>query len=614
MKKNILMASLGIANYYKSVYTWDSEKHFTPYACLAMLSLLKQKGTPIDEMHLFLTENAYKKYGELVEQEAKELGVKTEFIEVSEGKTLEEVWGIFDGIVDFYSESENINLYLDITYGFRHLSMIFLASTMYLESLNAVKLSGVFYGAFEARTAIDIEKMDIEAVKIEFTRLKNSNAPTREYPTLVPIFDLTALAKIIMGSFAVRQFEKSGDLLSVQKFLTDVFEVTEEEEQFREYRLAIRRLELLHYSAISGLPMEAGYNAKGSLERIDKLPKRFEVKALKDLLIIVRNRLAKISIKSSSRRKEDRFALDMPELERQLEFINWHLETSNIATTLLLLREWIVTRMYMEEVRDENWLNSKKREGIEKKLGFWKDRMVKERSLFEDEPAQKELVKVWNELYSERNKFAHAGMQINRVNPETTGLEKARKTYEFCLKNLEDSNYWRLPEVEKPEVLEEADACCEQGEERALVTPLGSSRGLLYTAIKLVKPDRIVVLTSEMFKGTVEEVCQKAGFTDNNKIHIKVISDPFSGFEEGAQLAAKVVSSLKNIKDLYVSFTGGTTAMQFAMQELWDLAKTKFPSKRVAFVDKRAVTEQQSNPYVVGEILHIDELLNRKGD
>lgn len=580
MAKKVLMASLGTFKYTPIVYSWDSDEYSTPFSCLALLALLKEKGDTINEMHLFLTEGASKQHSADVIAGAKKLGVETKIIPISDGNTVDEVWKVFDTIVNNYYE-QKIELYLDVTNGFRHLPMIFFASTLYLETLNTVNLSGVFYSAV-------------------------NQAEQR-----ASILDITPLAKIIMGSFAVRQFEESGDLLSVQKFLTDVFEETEEKDRYYKNSSAIKRLEPLHYAIVSGLPMEAGYNAKGILESIDRLPEKFELKALRDLLTAVRDRLDKIAIKSSSGKKETIFALDIPELERQLEFINWHLAFANIDTALLLLREWIITRMYMEEVKDENWLGSKKRGEIEKKLGFWRGKLSKAESLFEGEPTQKELIELWDEVSKERNKYAHAGMQRELAKPETTGLVKAKKAYEFCLKNLEDPICWRLPEAEDNKKLENVK---ELGEERVLVTPLGSSRGLLYTAIKLVKPDRVVVLTSDKFKDTVEEVCQKADFIDNNKIHIKVINDPFSGFEEGAQLATEVVSNLKNIKDLYVSFTGGTTAMQFAMQELWDLAKTKFPSKRVAFVDKRAVTEQQSNPYIVGEILYIDELLNRKGD
>jgi hypothetical protein len=601
MTKKVLIASLGISDYYKSVYTWDSEKHFTPYACLAILSLLKQKGTSIDEMHLFLTENAKKKYEKIIKQEVKDLGVRVEFTEIADGKTLEEVWGIFDGIVNSYSESKNIDLYLDITYGFRHLSMIFLASTMYLESLNAVKLSGVFYGAFESGDrieSIDVESVNMEAVREEIRILKNRNAPSKEFPSLVPIFDLTALAKIIMGSFAVKQFEESGNLVLVREFLSAVFKETEEKEISQKNNSALNRLQSLHYHIASGLPMEAGFEAKAVLENLNRLPQKFEIKALKKLLDSIKTRLESLSIKADSKKKETPFALDMIELKRELYFIKWHLDISNIATALLLLREWIVTRVYMEENNDINWLVSKKRNFIERGLGYWANKIKSDKDLFDDEPNKKELFKIWQEVGEERNKFAHAGMQIGRTNPETTGSKKAKKAYEFCVKNLENSSYWCLPK--------------NTGEDKVLITPLGNSKGLLYTAIKLINPDRIVVLTSEKLKDMVEEICKQTAFTDANKIQVEIIEDPFSGFEEGAYLAKKMVLSLKNVKNLYVNFTGGTTAMQFAMQAFWDLARNEFDSKRVAFVDKRAAAEQQSNPYVIGEILYIDELLSYK--
>ena len=76
-----------------------------------------------------------------------------QIVNISKGKTIEEIWKLFDDIVEQgskLSESEEINVYLDITNAFRHLPLVLYNSLSYLESMNKVRLKGIYYGAFDA--------------------------------------------------------------------------------------------------------------------------------------------------------------------------------------------------------------------------------------------------------------------------------------------------------------------------------------------------------------------------------------------------------------------------------------------------------------------------------
>jgi len=50
-----------------------------------------------------------------------------------------------------------------------------------------------------------------------------------------------------------------------------------------------------------------------------------------------------------------------------------------------------------------------------------------------------------------------------------------------------------------------------------LITPLGTSPGVLYTLIKRLNPDRVIVITSKKGEENLPEICKRSGF-DQNKI------------------------------------------------------------------------------------------------
>ena len=145
--------------------------------------------------------------------------------------------------------------------------------------------------------------------------------------------------------------------------------------------------------------------------------------------------------------------------------------------------------------------------------------------------------------------------------------------------------------------------------ELVLATPMGASIGLLYSAVSTIKPDRVIVLTSQKFNEKAKEACEKGGFKDFNKLHIVVIEDAFCGFNEAKRIVKEMSSFCNHAKEVKLNLTGGTTAMQWAMQALYENLSKNNSVNRIAFVDRRPSVEQQSNPYVVGELLNVDELI-----
>ncbi|MFA5598857.1 MAG: TM1812 family CRISPR-associated protein, partial [Pusillimonas sp.] len=342
MAKNILMGSYGKGRPNKetgeidplpvSTYCFNGKKSETSYFFLGLCKLLEVK---IDEVFLFLTKESKDAFEGRIRKEAEEAGVGVQIFEIPSAGTIEEVWRGFDVITETFENlaSEGNNIYLDITNGFRHLPLISFVSLLYLESANRLSVKGAYYGAFDAKLP---EVQDTQ------------------------VFDLSSLLKIVRGSFAVEQFEKTGNLTPLRNFIEDVLKEHTEE------KFKITDFEELSSCVSSGLPIEAGLLAYKKREFLEnKLPEaRNEVKALERLLDKITKKLDEFSIFGSKDKQS--VELNLQELERELRFIKWHLDMGNISTALLLLREWIVNRCILSEGNLVDWL--KERDNIENLL------------------------------------------------------------------------------------------------------------------------------------------------------------------------------------------------------------------------------------------------------
>jgi hypothetical protein len=138
-----------------------------------------------------------------------------------------------------------------------------------------------------------------------------------------------------------------------------------------------------------------------------------------------------------------------------------------------------------------------------------------------------------------------------------------------------------------------------------LISPLGASKGLLYTALQLTKPMLVVVLTSKEFSVSAEEILEK---TAHKEKQILTMKDVFTGFNEADSLVSEVKALCCSSDLITINLTGGTTAMQWIMQAIYEtLNSENFRVKRVAFIDRRDSFEQKKNPYVIGELYEIDK-------
>lgn len=140
---------------------------------------------------------------------------------------------------------------------------------------------------------------------------------------------------------------------------------------------------------------------------------------------------------------------------------------------------------------------------------------------------------------------------------------------------------------------------------RLLLSPLGMSPGLLYSAIMLIKPETVLILTSKEAQTRLPEIFEHCNYL-GEQVTIKV-DDPFLAFDQWERIKpiAEIVSETDEV---WVNITGGTTALQYLVQKaarhLIDCGRMVHT---VALIDRRGVFEQKANPYEVGEMVVLAE-------
>jgi hypothetical protein len=137
-----------------------------------------------------------------------------------------------------------------------------------------------------------------------------------------------------------------------------------------------------------------------------------------------------------------------------------------------------------------------------------------------------------------------------------------------------------------------------------LLSPLGLSPGLLYSALMTIKPQQLVVLTSAEGEKSLGSIIQRADY--HGFLNIVQIEDPFNCFNQANEKVAEMLELIK-YNSCVVNLTGGTTALQFIIQQAGTvLENAGVEVHYVALIDRRDVQKQKENPWVVGELLRVE--------
>ena len=141
-----------------------------------------------------------------------------------------------------------------------------------------------------------------------------------------------------------------------------------------------------------------------------------------------------------------------------------------------------------------------------------------------------------------------------------------------------------------------------------LFTPLGLTYGTLYSAIMLVLPKRVVVVTSREAITNIHSALDAARFYHKSfEVETHLLDDPLAGFGEGRALARFMAASAAG--DNIINLTGGTTVLQDCVRSVGEILRAQQKKIReVAVIDRRSAEDQKRSPLVVGEMVEVPAL------
>ncbi|MCS7054493.1 MAG: TIGR02221 family CRISPR-associated protein [Ignavibacterium sp.] len=149
-----------------------------------------------------------------LKQRLESLNLKSQIkpIKIKEGFDENEIWDLFQVIFDSFREEEEV--IVDITHSFRSLPMLMITLLNYAKQVKKIKVSGIYYAAFETLGSIpEVEKI-----------------PANE--RIAPILNLTSFSYLQDWTNATFDFINNGSIKSL-KNLSKMFNEKNETTKFR---------------------------------------------------------------------------------------------------------------------------------------------------------------------------------------------------------------------------------------------------------------------------------------------------------------------------------------------------------------------------------------------
>ncbi|AEI15252.1 CRISPR-associated protein, TM1812 family [Flexistipes sinusarabici DSM 4947] len=197
MGRKVFLSFLGTGDYKNCNYYFDNQKiDNIIYIQEAVLRIFCKDWYKSDAGFVLTSSDAKNKHWQNLKNGLQDLPFSVEHVDIPTGSCENEIWDIFQTIIDIIKEDDEI--LIDITHGFRLMPVILSSAISYLESIKKVKIIGIYYGAFETLgTQSEVEKMPVE----------ERNAP---------IFDLTPTFTIQKWAKAAEIFEETGSVKQIR--------------------------------------------------------------------------------------------------------------------------------------------------------------------------------------------------------------------------------------------------------------------------------------------------------------------------------------------------------------------------------------------------------------
>lgn len=154
----VLISVLGTGQYKDCVYHYCNVKHKSKFIQESLVHILCEDWTNKDKFVIALTEGARSRHWEAqdgLRNRFQNMGIRVEEVPIPDGKNEQELWEIFSSIYNSIDEGDEI--VLDITHSFRTIPMFLIIILNYAKVLKNIKVAGIYYGAYEAKTIVNDE-------------------------------------------------------------------------------------------------------------------------------------------------------------------------------------------------------------------------------------------------------------------------------------------------------------------------------------------------------------------------------------------------------------------------------------------------------------------------
>lgn len=195
------IAALGTGEYKVCNYEFNGEVIETRYIQKAIADIFCKEWDNKDKIVIYTTTKARKKHWDFensLKSELQENTLDLTNIDIPEGKNEEEIWEIFSKIYDSLEEDDEV--IVDITHGFRSIPMLLIIILNYAKVLKNIKVRGIYYGAYEA---------------------KSENEEGKE---VTPIFDLILYDLIMDFTNGIGTFLNTGNSIYLSKLCSNLKE------------------------------------------------------------------------------------------------------------------------------------------------------------------------------------------------------------------------------------------------------------------------------------------------------------------------------------------------------------------------------------------------------
>lgn len=561
-RPHYLLTALGIRS-QMTTYSLNGVTAEAGYSPLALLKLLNKEDRPDAVLCLLTTKAREKVWGDFA-QKVKQLGVIAKPIDIPDVDDSVQMTAMVQVVAREIVPHSRLTL--DITQGPRHIPFVFYALALYLSGFHDVEITSIWYGSFE------------------------SDAPDK------PLINLRSLLDLPQWLYAVKVFRETGFTKALAQCFTNLQKNLPKGPERGPSAKAAEALRRFSMAYESGLPMELGLAAGKLCHGLEKTP----LQETPGLSLPLAKELGQSILESASSLRFDTDRLKdgqskglwkttahlcPVELQRQAHLIDQYLVRDQIPLALELMREWVVSLGALHRGKSTDWLKRSVRIEVEHELGAMSQPALQK---YLDEE-QREWGSFWDQLGQQRNHIAHCGMNQNVAN----------NTVEPLLK------YWQTIKA-----ADEAWSSFGGGNGQLLVTPLGMSPGVLFSALEKVQPDSVLVLCSEQAKPGIDEALQQAECPKNP--HTLIMQDPFNGFDEIKTILENVRKTCLSADEIVINLTGGTTMMGIAVQRIYEQARNdQRPCRRFVLTDQRLPEEQRRKPWVEADIHWLDESSNQ---